>query len=175
MFLELKVFGVTVKLEFTFLLTIAFVLSAGFDDALFVILFSALHELGHLAVLYLCGGKADRLTFAFYGFGLSYSSKLSRSREAVVLLAGPAANLLLWLFLRDPVNLILFVLNILPVFPLDGGRILRLYCPEKLFILISSIFLALLLLLSFYLLVAYKVFTLLFIVLYLVISNLRYL
>lgn len=171
--MEIRLFGKQLKIEFAFLITIAFVLLFGFNEALYVILFSSLHEAGHFIALYSCGGQADKLTLSYYGFSLSYSSELSRMKEAIVLLMGPMVNLILWYIMRDEINLILFSLNILPVFPLDGGRILRLYCPEKIFFIISMVILALLMVLSMYLFIQYKVFTLFFIVIYLIISNVR--
>lgn len=147
----------------------------GYYDALYVILFSSLHEIGHLVCLYLCKGKAERLTLSFYGFGLTYETSLSRAREVLVLLSGPAINLILWLFLKDDINLILFWLNILPVYPLDGGRALQQFCSYRTFYYFSIAVLVILVILSLYLLIWYKIFSLFFIVIYLIVSNMRYL
>ena len=95
-----------------------------------------LHELAHYAVLRLCGVRAARFTLTGLGASL-YVPKLHRLSYGAELLsaaAGPLMNLLLWVLLsltgREELTLfagaqmVLGVLNLLPVRPMDGGRIL---------------------------------------------------
>lgn len=162
-----------ITIEFSFILVLAFAVFLGVDNLLYLLLFSGIHELSHFIVLLICKGRPDSLTFAFYGLALRYSSCLSRFREFLVILAGPIVNLILYLILRDDTNLILFAINILPVYPLDGGRLLRLYS-YRVSNGISKLFLILIIILSVFLIVKYQSFSLLLIAVYLTAYSILY-
>lgn len=95
-----------------------------------------LHELAHYAVLHLCGVRAARFTITGLGASLYVPElhRLSSGAELLSAAAGPLMNLLLWVLLsltgREELTLfagaqmVLGVLNLLPVRPMDGGRIL---------------------------------------------------
>ena len=95
-----------------------------------------LHELAHYAVLHLCGVRTARFTLAGLGASLYVPElhRLSYGAELLSAAAGPLMNLLLWVLLsltgREELTLfagaqmVLGVLNLLPVRPMDGGRIL---------------------------------------------------
>lgn len=95
-----------------------------------------LHELAHYAVLRLCGVRAARFTITGLGASLYVPElhRLSYGAELLSAAAGPLMNLLLWVLLsltgREELTLfagaqmVLGVLNLLPVRPMDGGRIL---------------------------------------------------
>ena len=165
--------GTEVRIEFYFILVLAVAAMMQSKDFLYILLFSALHELGHLILLYICGGKAQKLTFSYYGFALKYNNLISQRKEVLVLLAGPLVNLILYLFLRDDYNLILFFINILPVYPLDGGRIIKLIF-HRASKAISIFILLLIYALSVYLIITYKSFSMLLIALYLTMYSLNY-
>lgn len=91
------------------------------------------HELGHMAVAAALGGRMERLTLTAVGAELriSYDAPLTYSRDCLVALAGPAANLLaggLALALRWELAAVLTfavgAFNLLPILPLDGGRVM---------------------------------------------------
>lgn len=108
------------------MLIIAYAMLFKSYDFLFVILFSALHELGHLIALLICKGKPDRLVFAYYGIGLKHSSDLNDFSELIFLTAGIVVNLFFCIFnIKRDINLALLIVNALPIYPLDGGRILK--------------------------------------------------
>lgn len=152
---------------------LSFGIILGAEDIADLLLFSSLHELGHLIALILCGGRADSLTLSFYGLALKYSTLLSRTRESFVLIAGPIVNLVLYLLFRNDINLLLFILNMLPVYPIDFGRIIRLY-NYNLSKILGVISLIALVILSLYLLICYKSFSLIFIVCYLIVYSINY-
>ena len=92
----------------------------------------AVHELGHLAACAAHGGRVERLTLSAVGAELrfSYRHALSYSGENLVLLAGPAANLLLAVpaYLSGFRVLAVFsvwigAFNLLPIPPLHGGAL----------------------------------------------------
>lgn len=93
-----------------------------------------LHECGHLAALYYCGGYVDRVEFALYGIRIEKRGMLTYRGEALVYLGGVCANggaLLLCILLGKwgnfaQINLLLMIFHLLPVGRLDGGALLRL-------------------------------------------------
>ncbi len=90
----------------------------------------ALHELGHMGAIYLCGGRVQRVTLTVVGAELALPISLSYFQEFCCALAGPAVNLLLawgcsgYAPLFGGLNLALACLNLLPLSLLDGGRAL---------------------------------------------------
>lgn len=171
--MEFNILGCKVKIEFSFVLMLCFAVLLRAESLGDLLLFSSLHEAGHLVTLVLFGGRADSLTLSYYGLALRYSSKLSKLKETAVLMSGVTVNLIFYLWLRDDVNLLLLFINMMPVYPIDFGRVISLYFP-KLSRIISTIFLILLMLLAFYLLVFKGSFSMMFIVCYLLIYTLCY-
>lgn len=95
----------------------------------------ALHELGHYAAIRLLGGRVTRLRITCVGAEMALSARfpMGPARELAAALAGPAVNLLCaglcaglgegW-YCFAGIHLALGLFNLLPVGPLDGGRVL---------------------------------------------------
>lgn len=130
------------KLSPLFIITIvSFILIDGTFYALYAVLCAFLHELGHIIAIKIMGGKVGALKVHGFGIQISGNLELDYKREAISALMGPCASLLaglvfillsrlgmytqLVVFLAMS-NLCLFAVNILPIYPLDGGRCL--YC-----------------------------------------------
>lgn len=88
------------------------------------------HEAGHLLLLWLLGARVHKLRLTVSG-AVIVTEPLSYGQEIAVAAAGPACNLLLFLLNAKThpvaafVNLCLLAYNLLPFYPMDGGRILR--------------------------------------------------
>lgn len=99
-----------------------------------------IHELGHYYVAKYCGYKLSKFSLSPYGVSLSYYGQtLEQKDEIYIALAGPVVNLAValitvafwWMFPTFylvsynfvEVNLIIALTNLLPAFPLDGGRV----------------------------------------------------
>ncbi len=157
-----KVFGVPIRLHFTFLLLLVFLLFIGIGEkqsgastAIYILaLFGSvlLHELGHALVASRFGIGTTEIVMFPIG-GVSRPDRTPRAREELwIALAGPAVNLLIagaiafWFWrekglpplahLLEPTdanlmqriavgNVILAAFNLLPAYPMDGGRVLR--------------------------------------------------
>ena len=94
------------------------------------------HELAHVLTLHALHAPPRRLTLSASGAELYVPDlhRLSYGGELLAVAAGPVCNLLLWVLLSllsvdalavfAGANLLLGALNLLPVRPMDGGRIL---------------------------------------------------
>ncbi len=121
-----------------FFVTVLLPLVTGQKWQLLFALAALLHECGHLLALCLMGGRVERLCLRLSGGEICYGGSLSYGGDAMVALAGPAANLLCalvcagmtarwpsaWLYQFIGSSLTLAAFNLLPALPLDGGRVL---------------------------------------------------
>ena len=158
----LRLFGVPIRLHFTFLLLLAFLLFIGIGErqsgastAIYIMaLFGSvlLHELGHALVARQYGVRTLEIVMFPIGGLARLDRQPKATQELWIALAGPAVNFLIagviafW-FWREhalvPVeqllkptdtnlaqrigvgNLTLALFNLLPAYPMDGGRVLR--------------------------------------------------
>ena len=171
--MSIRLFGVTVKVDFLFYTVICISLLNSGQLLSKLLICSICHEAGHILMLYCVGGKADFIKLSGYGMALKYSSKLSRVRECLVLLSGPAVNLALYIFFNSEISLLLFILNLLPVYPLDGGRVMSILFPN-IYRYISLFCLIVFTVISICIIIRYKAFSLLFICIYLIIYSCFY-
>ena len=90
----------------------------------------AVHELAHIVMMLACGGQVRRLTLRFADLQIA-ASGLGYRQELLSALAGPLVNLICGaaFCMQRPsfaaYSLMLGIYNLLPVWPLDGGRVLR--------------------------------------------------
>ena len=115
----------------------------------FIMFFAFLHELGHLIAGLLLKMKVKKISIMPAGFSIEfaltendYNKKILNSnileiKKIIVAFAGPFVNLMImtmFLFLAKESeiskniiysNFLIAIFNLLPIYPLDGGRILK--------------------------------------------------
>lgn len=112
------------------MLMAAFVLIDGSLLAVYSVLSALFHELAHIIALWVLGKRIRSLSAV--GRGLALSTELLGYRdEAIVCISGPLSSLLLGIvcffagfYQLAFANFALFLLNALPIYPLDSGRAL---------------------------------------------------
>lgn len=150
--MKCNLFGIKTEIGFLFTASIAFLLVFNVNDVIRLsVLFSLIHELGHLIAIMLCKEKPERISFGPFGMTIVRENDITQDyqKEFLTAIAGPVTNFLtaLVFFLINTkyqnelllkiifVNLIIGSFNIMPVFALDGGRalesLLKLYFEEE--------------------------------------------
>ena len=114
-----------------------------------IMIFAFIHELGHLLSGILLGMKPKKIEIKPYGISISfqltpkdYNKKIKNGnllelKKIIVALAGPLTNLIcIIIFYNIDVgifsnliiiysNILLILFNLIPIYPLDGGRIIK--------------------------------------------------
>ncbi len=129
------------KSFFVFLILLFFGLS--FDRLnifKYCILSSVLHELGHIIAYLFCMKKFPKIKVSVFGFKIC-SSDINGKYYIFILSSGPLVNFLIFIFaffylkfkfklnvyVLMIVNVFIFLINILPVYYLDGGQIFYMF------------------------------------------------
>ena len=97
-----------------------------------ILMAALLHECGHLLAIWLTGGRV--LSIRLHGGGARIEAvPMEPGREALCALAGPglgAMTILAWRVFPELAlaGLVQTAFNLLPIYPLDGGRAVRNIC-----------------------------------------------
>lgn len=135
---------ITSKLYVHFLTLLMFIIcifNGKFKIFVFSYLVMALHEAAHLLAATCIGLKTDKIVFYPYGVNLKLKNRIiySLADEIILYLSGPLVNCVFALVsaffyniyhlprwqVMYAANIMLFVTNMIPVYPLDGGVILK--------------------------------------------------
>lgn len=114
-----------------------------------IMIFAIIHELGHLLAGILMGMKPEKIEIMPFGVSISfkinvkeYNRKIKKGnifeiKKIIVALAGPITNFIIILITSNSkldliksmliiyTNFLIMIFNLLPIYPLDGGRILK--------------------------------------------------
>lgn len=128
-----------ISIPFMILISVMYVLDG---NKLFLPTFIAvfIHEASHIVAIHFCGGKIDRIEVRAFGIKVNVPELkyMSYKREIIIAAMGPLVGIItasIVLLAADVcksdsllyfagINIIISGINLLPVYPLDGGRII---------------------------------------------------
>lgn len=101
-----------------------------------------IHECSHILVIRILRKRIIRIHVGMTGMKI-YTEPLSHTQELLCAAAGPAGSLLLlfvmkWMPLAALFGTVQGLYNLLPLYPMDGGRILRILCEDSFGMLIGE-------------------------------------
>ena len=119
-----------------FSVIILLILTKQIDIYAWLMLFALIHELAHMYTGLLLHLKPRTIEIEPFGVGIIFESLRKNEKDKIIIaLAGPVINFILafaFLFINTKqqsiiinANLYLGIFNLMPIYPLDGGRILK--------------------------------------------------
>ena len=132
-----------------FIFLILFYLTNQIEVYLIIMFFCIIYELGHIIAGFFLGMRTEKLEIMPYGLTISLKVKpkdlnlkikkgtLLELKKIIVAIAGPFLSLVIaivFTYLDIPIiikqevvysNILILLFNLIPIYPLDGGRILK--------------------------------------------------
>lgn len=115
------------------LFIIIFIITKQINIYAIFIAFTLAHEMSHAISGILLGLKLKRIEIMPFGFKISFWQNRNKMKKILVILAGPLVNVIIMIFAIifkwhtdiAYANLLIAVFNLIPIYPLDGGRLLK--------------------------------------------------
>ncbi len=140
--MKLKLKDFYIEIEFLFLVVIFIsIFSLKVRDSLkyfyLCYLFMIFHEFSHIFIGDLLGKEVEKINFCMSGVNAKFmdekyltSNKINYINNILIYLAGPISNTILAIIFKNikvvfEMNIFLGIINLLPVYPLDGYNILK--------------------------------------------------
>ena len=132
-----------------FIFLALFYITKQIDIYFIIMFFCIIHELGHIIIGLVLGLRPDKLEINPCGLSISFKTdiksinfklrkgNLLELKKIITALAGPTTSLILailycyltplYISKQDAIyaNILILIFNLLPIYPLDGGRILK--------------------------------------------------
>ena len=120
-----------------FIFLILFYITNQIRTYLIIMVFCIIHEIGHIVVGLILKMKLEKIEIMPFGLSSSFDTNFNKYKEIIVALAGPITSLAL-VILCNKINfkyintqeamysnLLILLFNLIPIYPLDGGRIIK--------------------------------------------------
>ena len=122
-----------------FLFIIIFIITRQIEIYGWIMLFAFIHEIGHMLAGIALKLKPKSLSLMPLGISITFEDygykKLMEIKKIIIALAGPITNILIavlavFLHIKNQEviiysNILIAIFNLIPLYPLDGGRILK--------------------------------------------------
>lgn len=119
-----------------FAIIIILIITKQIEIYVWLMLFAFIHEMAHMIVGLILKLKPKTFEIQPFGVGIIFESFENSERNKIIIaLAGPITNILIaliFIFIKIKVqttivnvNILLAMFNLIPIYPIDGGRILK--------------------------------------------------
>lgn len=130
-----------------FLFALIFVFTGQIELYIVFMFFTLIHELGHMLAGMVLGLKPQKMSILPVGFSVTFTKKNNKNKKTnwtiqklIIAITGPIVNILLAILLSYSTkvqiwnisseimvytNLLIALFNLIPIYPLDGGRIAK--------------------------------------------------
>lgn len=119
------------------------IITGQFSNYALLFISLCMHEFGHLVVAYTLKVKVKSCVIMPYGGEIQFATRwlITKKQQFMIALGGPIATFLIYFVafflpksLSEPLQAIqgvLLLINLLPIWPLDGGRVLEILWSDK--------------------------------------------
>lgn len=176
-----------------FIFIIIFIFTKQIEIYTYLMLFALIHELGHLFTGIMLGLKPKALKIMPFGVSIVFKTyeeeRYVQFKNLIIAAAGPAVNafiLVIGIILNLKTNIIyanllITIFNLIPIYPLDGGRIAKAILSlkkgekraQEIIIKISNVSIIILTFLTSIIILYYKNIALIFVISYLWILTIK--